>query len=250
LCVAILLAHAYGTRQRNSVWRTEESLWLDVTNKSPENGRGLMTYGVIQMAKGDYDAADRYFTRALQYTPQYAYLHVNIGVLKGARGQRAEAERHFREAQQYDPNNPVSYFFYARWLNSIGRTEEARLYAQRTVELSPGHLEGQQLLRDIEAQRAPVVAAARPEAHTPEQWLELSLAQYRAGRYQECVEFSRHALELRPDYAEAYNNVCAAENAMGHHANAIAACERALALRPDFPLARNNLALAKAKAAK
>jgi Flp pilus assembly protein TadD len=246
-CVALLVAHAYGTWQRNVVWRTEESLWLDVTKKSPENGRGLMTYGVIRMAKGDYDTADQYFTRALQYTPNYAYLHVNIGVLKGARGQHAEAERHFRNAQQYDPANPVSYYFYARWLNSVGRTEEARLFAQRTVELSPGHVEGLQLLRELEARPAPVMASEALETRTPEQWLELSLAKYRAGRYQECVDDSRRALLLRPDYAEAFNNICAAENAMGHHAEAVAACERALAIRPDFPLARNNLALAKAK---
>jgi tetratricopeptide (TPR) repeat protein len=247
VCVATLLGHAYGTRQRNVVWHTEESLWLDVTNKSPENGRGLMTYGVIQMAKGEFDLADEYFTRALQYTPQYAYLHVNIGVLKAARGQPAEAERHFRAAQSYDPENPVSYVFYARWLQSVGRTEEARLFAQRTVELSPGHVEGLQLLHDIDAQ-ATSPAPAQPR--TPEQWLESSVAHYRAGRYDESVEDSRRALELRPDYAEAYNNICAAENGRGHFAAAIAACERALAIRPDLPLARNNLAVAKAKSAR
>ena len=50
---------AYGTRQRNIVWRTEESLWLDATIKSPDNGRGLMNYGVIQMDKGNYRVAGR-----------------------------------------------------------------------------------------------------------------------------------------------------------------------------------------------
>ena len=57
----MLLAMAYGTRQRNIVWRTEESLWLDATIKSPDNGRGLMNYGVIQMNKGNYPVADDYF---------------------------------------------------------------------------------------------------------------------------------------------------------------------------------------------
>ncbi|HYM25739.1 MAG TPA: hypothetical protein VEU08_21125, partial [Vicinamibacterales bacterium] len=52
--IAILGAMAYGTHERNIVWRTEESLWLDVTRKSPDNGRGLMTYGVIRMSEGDY----------------------------------------------------------------------------------------------------------------------------------------------------------------------------------------------------
>jgi tetratricopeptide (TPR) repeat protein len=129
LAAAVLFAMAYGTWQRNIVWRTEESLWLDATIKSPDNGRGLMNYGVIQMNKGNLQVADDYFARALQFTPRYAYLQVNLGVLKAALGQPAEAERHFREAQRDDPNNPVSYTFFARWLISVGRTEEARLFA-------------------------------------------------------------------------------------------------------------------------
>ena len=51
--LAILITgHAYGTFQRNIVWNSEETLWLDVTKKSPKNGRGLMNYGLTQMEKG------------------------------------------------------------------------------------------------------------------------------------------------------------------------------------------------------
>jgi hypothetical protein len=51
-CALVLLAFAAGTWERNKVWRTEESLWYDVTLKSPYNGRGLMNYGLTQMQKG------------------------------------------------------------------------------------------------------------------------------------------------------------------------------------------------------
>ena len=61
------------------------------------------------------------------------------------------------------------------------------------------------------------------------------------------IASSRAALKLRAGYAEAFNNICAAENALGRYADAIPACERALALKPDFPLARNNLAFARSK---
>jgi hypothetical protein len=149
VAVAVILAMAYGTRQRNIVWRTEESLWLDATIKSPDNGRGLMNYGVIQMGKGNLAVADDYFARALQYTPNYSYLHVNIGVLKGLLGQRAEAERHFREALQEDPDNPISYTYYGRWLASIGRTEEARLYAGTAVQISPADADARALLESL-----------------------------------------------------------------------------------------------------
>ncbi len=235
--VAVLAAHAAGTWQRNIVWRTEESLWRDVTEKSPRNGRGLMTYGVIQMGKGNLAAAETYFNRALEFTPQYAYLHVNIAILKGAQGKAADAERHFLNAQKYDAKNPVSYYYYARWLASMGRAEEAAVLARRAIELSPAHIEAQQLLSSLSSK----------QPATPEQWLEQSLRQYQAGSYADSITSSREALKVRPDYAEAFNNICAAENAMRRFAEAIAACERALALKPDFPLARNNLAYARSK---
>jgi hypothetical protein len=146
---AVILAMACGTWQRNIVWRTEESLWLDATIKSPDNGRGLMNYGVIQMTRGNLPLAGEYFERALQYTPDYSYLHVNIAILKAALGQPIEADRHFRKALAEDPGNPIAYTHYARWLNAVGRTEEARLYAARAVELSPADADARDLLNAL-----------------------------------------------------------------------------------------------------
>ena len=46
-----LCGNGYATFQRNKVWNTEETLWRDVTIKSPRNPRGLMNYGNTLMAK-------------------------------------------------------------------------------------------------------------------------------------------------------------------------------------------------------
>ena len=127
LGIVLIAVMAAGTCSATSS-EARESLWLDATDKSPDNGRGLMNYGVIQMNKGNYRVANQLFERALVFAPNYAYLHVDIGVLEGGAGRPAEAERHFREAQTDDPTNPVSYTFFARWLRSVGRTEEARLF--------------------------------------------------------------------------------------------------------------------------
>jgi Flp pilus assembly protein TadD len=248
LAIVCLAAMGYGTRQRNIVWRSEESLWLDATIKSPDNGRGLMNYGVIQMGKGNYRVADEYFERALQLTPRYAYVHVNLGVLKAALGQRVEAERHFREAMQDDPNNPVSYTHFARWLASIGRTEEARLLAERALELSPADVDARTLLTELRAHAA--AAPAAPTPSTPEAWLALGAAQARSGLYENAIRSSERALALKPDSAEAFNDICAAEIALGNFATAVDACEHALVLQPGSAEARKNLAAAKAKVAR
>jgi Flp pilus assembly protein TadD len=55
----------------------------------------------------------------------------------------------------------------------------------------------------------------------------------------------RAALELRPNYAEAWNNIGAAYNKLGRYEEAAAACEQALRYKPDLELARNNLRYAR-----
>jgi protein O-mannosyl-transferase len=56
-------------------------------------------------------------------------------------------------------------------------------------------------------------------------------------------------LKLRPDYAEAYNNIAAGHIAIGEWDQAIAAAERAVELKPNFTLARGNLDYARARKA-
>jgi tetratricopeptide (TPR) repeat protein len=117
------------------------------------------------------------------------------------------------------------------------------------LELSPADADALALLKDLTAE-PPAAMPRVPAPDTAEGWLALSLEQYRAHRFEDCIRSSEHALDLRPTYAEAYNNICAAENALGNYAAAADACEHALALQPDYALARNNLAVAKAKLAK
>jgi protein O-mannosyl-transferase len=78
----VLAGFAWGSWERNKVWRTEESLWYDVTVKSPRNGRGLMNYGLTLMAKDDYPRALGYFQRPAIYTPNYYVLEVNLGIVR------------------------------------------------------------------------------------------------------------------------------------------------------------------------
>jgi tetratricopeptide (TPR) repeat protein len=156
LVVAILIvlaAYAYGTYQRNKVWITEETLWRDVTEKSPNNGRGLMNYGLTLMAKADYAGAEQYFNRALSLTPNYHVLHVNLGILKEATGHPVEAESFFRRAIVSNAGYPGSYYYYGRFLKRQGRNDEAIQNLNKTLALVPAHLDARHLLMDIYFER-------------------------------------------------------------------------------------------------
>ena len=137
------------------------------------------------------------------------------------------------------PTSPDSYTYYARYLLSHSRTEEARSFLRSALELSPTDLTARDLLGQAEGQ------TSNQPTQTAKSYLALSLQRYDEERYAESIAACRAALELRPDYAEAWNNICAAFNKLGRYQEAAAACEQALRYKPDLQLARNNLQYAR-----
>jgi Flp pilus assembly protein TadD len=201
-----------------------------------------MNYGNTLMAKGDYAGALDYYHRAQQFTPQYSVLLINLAIAEDATKQSAAAEQHFKDALRLAPASPDSYTYYARYLLSHSRADEAHALLQGALELSPTDLTARDLLA-----RANREAVNQPATQTPESYLGLSLQLYREERYVESIVASRAALALRPDYAEAWNNIGAAYNKLGRYDKAGDACAEALRLKPDFELARNNLTYAREK---
>jgi Flp pilus assembly protein TadD len=278
----IIAGHAYGTYQRNQVWLSEESLWHDVTIKSPKNGRGLMNYGLTQMGQGKYIAAEHYFLEALKYTPTYATLHINLGILYHALEKKDAAEFHFQQAMKFNYNNEPNIFnFYAKFkMKHDPKTAEELLL--KSLALSPGNTDTQYLLMELYHQQeafeklqkltenaliyAPhdtkiqeyhqiallkkdkikIMLEAIAENPSASYYLTLSLLYFEKHDYPEVISACKNAIKLQPRYAEAYNNLCAAYNELKNYDQAELACKKALKINPDFQLAKNNLATSQA----
>ncbi|MFZ2957953.1 MAG: hypothetical protein WA705_13780 [Candidatus Ozemobacteraceae bacterium] len=69
-----------------------------------------------------------------------------------------------------------------------------------------------------------------------------SLAAYREGHFKSSIEAANEALRFDPLLLETWNKLCPAHNSLGQFDKGRFAGEKALELRPDFPLAKNNLA--------
>ena len=230
--IAVLMAEAAGVYARNEVWRSDQLLWRDVTQKSPLNGRGWMNYGLTLMRQGDYVGSIAAFERALPLTPNYHLLYVNLGIALGQLGRAGEAEGHFLRAVSLAPADWRSHVWYAQWLAMVGRGPDALAHARLARELNPSDLEA-----------VPIEQSVIRFAGTPEYFL----AQYQMRRFRECIASARQALALRPSYAEAMNNIAAAHNALGEWDAGIAAGEEALRLNPSLQIALNNVNYARAQ---
>jgi len=277
----IVCLNAYGVYQRNKVWKTEESLWYDVTVKSPANGRGLMNYGLTQMAKGNYDGANTYFQKALFYNPYYDALYINIAILKGATNQNQEAEDNFKKAIQYNSRSSHQpYYYYARFLKKIHRYTDAEnmaiqanvinpysldpldmlamIYsetqqwdklvetANKILQIQPNYARGKDYLT-MGINKRPLETAPTSKPTSVADYINQSLLFYNTKEFAKCIDACKSALAIDANNADAYNNMGAAYNQLLEWQKAIDACSKALQLNPTHKLAQGNLNWAKSQ---
>lgn len=251
----ILIAHAAGTYHQNKIWSSGESVWKEATIKSPRNGRAWMNYGISLMSRGAYSEAEAAYNKALSVWPNYPYLFINVAVLKSSNNRIAEAEADFKRAIQLDPENPECYVFYGKHLLKNGLFPDAALVIQKGLQKSPSHAILQQLKKEVELNNAApetvintkiqqALDALKKEA-THETYLNLSLAYYNAGKFDDCIKACEEALKLKPDYALAYNNICSSYNQLQQWDKAIVAGEKGLTIDPNNELLKGNLQLAR-----
>jgi tetratricopeptide (TPR) repeat protein len=286
IALVLLVAYAYGTRERNKVWRTDATLWEDIVAKSPGNARALMNYGLSRMEARDYWEAEYYYRKALALWPNWTYIRINMGILKNLQGAEDEAEQWFLSAIQVAGASQEPYYYYGRFCYQHKMPDKAIANLQTAISISPGDLKSRNLLMAIysetgmwyplntlatetlqivpgDANATQYLEVSKVKLNemnktiedvrknpSPEAYLTLSVSYYNQGKFQECIDACNEALKLNPGYSEAYNNIGSAYNAMKMWDQGIAACEKALQLNPDFERAKNNLAYAKAEKAK
>jgi tetratricopeptide (TPR) repeat protein len=227
-----------------------------------------MNYALTQLSQGKYAVALNYFERALEYTPNYPTLEINLGVVNAAMADQgdaardAEAERHFLRAVELAPQDDTPHAFYGRYLLSRGRQQEAIEQLQTAVALNPAKMLQRELLvsayqqvglTDAAREAAREALAIDPADAAIQQglmqsapnaafWVNQSLMQYNRQQYKESIESAQRALALDPKMAEAWNNVGAGEAGLQQWDEAIHAEEEALRLNPELQITKNNLA--------
>ncbi len=280
-CLIILSLNTYGVYQRNKVWHSDETLWADVTKKSPLNGRGLMNYGLTQMAKGNIDEAIAYYERATELTPNYSRLYTNLGIARSLKGDHKEAEMNFSKGIFYGSGSYEAYAYYARYLKDNKRFDQAKLMGERALRINPQSMLVLNILMDVyqnlglwaDLERTAVLVLSilpgdteglryltaakekKPVTAIPDEklikkeltavdFLNLSLAFYNLDNYEKCIEYCKKAIALKPDYADAYSNMAAAYNKLKQWENGVAASKKALEINPKHEYAKGNLAWA------
>jgi Tfp pilus assembly protein PilF len=146
--ILILVGQGHSTFMRNFVWKTEESLWLDAIDKSPNLPRphhnlgryyceigliekGISEYGLaIAMERGSYgetrhkthynlalayrarnkeDKAIEHLKKAIEMDPGFSDAHTNLAAILITKREYDEAFDHLIKALTYNNKNPQAH---------------------------------------------------------------------------------------------------------------------------------------------
>ena len=107
----IIMFYALATYQRNTVWKTGFSLWLDVTRNSPQKARGHRGLGeeyydknMFAQAAAEYKTSLRLEPNAMENIP----VHYHLGVTYQRMGLFDLAIAEYKEFLKCAPLSPLS----------------------------------------------------------------------------------------------------------------------------------------------
>jgi Flp pilus assembly protein TadD len=214
----------------------------------PQLAEAYADLGVAQAQQGKLGEAAANIQQALQLRPNYPEAYSNLAILLNQLGRPADAVSCLEEALRQRPDYPEAYNNLGLVYLSRGRPKEAATYFRRALAFQP---QFEQARRNLEAAlrsaeggtATPPVppAAALPPEHAARVQNVRGIGLANEGKWDEAVACFREAVRLRPDYADAFNNLGNVLYFQKKLDEAIAAYEEAVRLSPDHAGALSNL---------
>ena len=174
--VLALIAIGHSTFIRNFAWKTEETLWLDAVEKSPNLSRthinlgkayagmgfrhlALDQYkralvlpdgpnrrahylahysiGLIYKSLKDQTAARNHFLKAVELEPRFSPAYTSLGILKLEKGENDKALKYFLKALAHEVNSQQERNYAGLVLLRQKKLEDAISQFQKSLKANP-----------------------------------------------------------------------------------------------------------------
>ncbi|RMH63376.1 MAG: glycosyltransferase [Calditrichaeota bacterium] len=156
-------------------------LYREVVDENPLSGEGLMGLAFAAFFLGELEEAEHALLRARLHFPEHAVVRNQLGMLYAHKGNWEQAVQYFQQAAERDahyaearhnlcqaliesgayekgltvltewlnthPEDVTGMMMMARYNLEVGRTDEARQYLERVLEIDPRNDEARQLLQ-------------------------------------------------------------------------------------------------------
>jgi tetratricopeptide (TPR) repeat protein len=168
------------TWQRALVYESEETLWTDTLERTPDAWIAHANLGRVDAGKGRIDEAISRYRTALGLHENSPETHYNLGAALAQKGEADEAIVEYRKAIEIYPTFPEAHYALGGALAKVGRMNDAIVEFRKAVELTPG----------------------QANAHN-----DLGAALYQTGQWDEALVQFQEALRLDPTSEAAQANL-------------------------------------------
>jgi tetratricopeptide (TPR) repeat protein len=197
----LVLILSVVTYQRNTAWASEESLWMDVVAKAPNNARAYASLGTVYKKRGEHDKAIELFEKSMSLGEARPEVFLHLGDIYFDRKDYNKAIVSLEAALKIDFSRKVRLDI----LNKIGRTYGKLGENEKAVEAFE------------EAIRL------YPDATEP--YNNLGALYVRTGQLDRAIDVFERALKIKED-KDVYYNLAAAHREKGDTAKAIDAYKK------------------------
>ncbi len=211
---AIVGLYAFGTIDRNTVWRDNYTLFSDTVRKSPDGAMPRNNLGCALQTRGQIDEAIEQYQIALKLKPDYAEANNNLGNAFYKKGWINKAMEQYQTTLITNPNFMRSHINIGIIYDEKGLLDDAIDQYQIALRLNPNSVDAHYSLGN---------------AFFKKNWKNQAIEQYQI------------ALKLNPDYYEVHYKLGMAFEGEGLIDEAIEQFQIALALNPIDPDCRSQL---------
>jgi tetratricopeptide (TPR) repeat protein len=199
---------------RNQIWKDEETVWADVTGKSPGKARGYNNLGKAYSDRGFIDKALQEYKKGVRVNPSVARIHYNIGTAYAKQGRTDEAIEKFMVAVSLKPYLKEAHYNLGLAYSKKGMIDEAIEEYKLALRSKPDFIEALN---------------------------NLGAVYYKQGRMDEAIESLKKVTTLAPRTKKAHYNLGLAYKRKGLKDEAIREFKEVLKLNPQDEKARKIL---------
>jgi tetratricopeptide (TPR) repeat protein len=215
----------------------------------PKSYYAYMNMGITLSRQGAFDEALIAYKKALKLRPEYPEAYFNRGITLARMDRFEDSLADFDSAIKLNPDYAEAYMKRGQTLANLKRYPEAVQSLNRAIELKRNYALAyvnrartfsHMGLEYREAASRDWQTASALGAVPEEKNLVLGVSLARQGAFDDALVIFDRAIELRPDYAEAYMNRAITLARMERFEESLADFDRAIELRPDYAEAYMN----------
>ncbi|MEM6752528.1 MAG: tetratricopeptide repeat protein [Cyanobacteria bacterium P01_C01_bin.38] len=206
-----------------------EELYYQVIEKQPQHSEALYGLGIIALSQAKFEQAEKFLTQASQSQPKSVKTWFALGNLYCSQGKMAQAESAYQKAIILRPDAGTIYNNLGYTLEQQGKWEEAIASYQKALQFQPNCREADVNLGNILHSQGKL--SVEKQAYYAQLNYQLGNVRKQVGDCETATVYFQKAVNLNPDFEEAYHNLAMALQAQGQMPEAMAAYQKVIELQ-------------------